>query len=734
MTLEEKADVVIGAGNTVFTGFGNTLKLVPGAAGTTGAVERLGIKPTVLADGPAGLRISPTREQDTHTYYCTAYPIGTALACSWNTELVHQIGRSIGNEAKEYGVDVLLAPGQNIQRDPLCGRNFEYFSEDPLVSGKMAAAYVRGVQSNGVGTSIKHFAANNQETNRKDLDAFISQRALREIYLRGFEIAVRESDPWTVMTAYNMINGEQCMESRDLLTTILRDEWGFNGIVMCDWAAPGWRDTAKEIYAGNDLVTPGSPQQKQELIDAVNQGKLSVADLDVCVTRILNYVVRTPRFNGYVFSNKPNLEEHAQTARQAAAESMVLLKNARQTLPLSPSLKKVGLFGIVSYDFLSGGTGSGSVNSAYTVNLLQGLSAANYEVNARVSAFYNGIKKSAAEAKGYTGGNSFMLGRGALAEVMIDPALVEQSAQNDDVAILTFGRVCGEGGDRHVYSDFNLSGIESRVLSTVCKAFHAQGKKVIVILNVSGPVETASWKDQPDAIVLSWMLGQEGGHAVTDLLIGKANPSGKLTMTFPNSYFDTNTYDNFPYDFTGTVFMGNYPKIPKPSRKNVHYVDYQEGVFVGYRYYDTEQKEVSYPFGFGLSYTTFDYSNLKVFASEGGFTVRVDITNTGTVAGKEAAQVYAVPAQGNVPKPAHQLVSFGKTKLLNPGEKQTLSMTFGEKDLAWFDESNSAWTLDGGTYRIQVGASSRDIRQVAPLEISATKVIEKVKPVLALKK
>lgn len=311
MTRKEKATLVVGTSRQGATGgiqnangmVGAHADAVPGAAGTTQPIIRLGVPASVLTDGPAGVRISPTRPNDSKTYYCTGFPVGTALACTWNQELVEEVGKAIGNEVLEYGCDVILAPGMNIHRSPLCGRNFEYYSEDPVVTGKMGAAYVRGVQSQGVGTSVKHFAANSQETNRTEVDEIVSQRALREIYLKGFEIAVREGKPWTVMSSYNKINGTYTQESKDLLTTILRDEWGFDGIVMTDWT--GQRNTAAQIKAGNDLMEPGNPAQTQEVISKVKSGELKMEELDVCVKRILEYLVKTPRFRGYKYSNTP---------------------------------------------------------------------------------------------------------------------------------------------------------------------------------------------------------------------------------------------------------------------------------------------------------------------------------------------------------------------------------------------------------------------------------------------
>ncbi len=726
LTLDEKVSLVVGAGNTVFTGYGNTLKHVPGAAGSTAAIERLGVTPTVVADGPAGLRISPRREGSGQTYYCTGFPVATSLASSWDLSLMYSIGEVMGNEVLEYGVDVLLAPGMNLHRDPLCGRNFEYYSEDPLLSGKMAASFSNGVQSNGVGVSLKHFAVNNQETNRKDVDVRIGARALRELYLRSFEIAVKESHPLTVMSAYNMINGQQCMESRDLLTTILRDEWGFDGIVMCDWASPGWRKSAVEIYAGNDLLTPGSQIQRQEIIDAVNTGELDEKDLDVCVKRILEYVVRTPRYKGYKYSDKPDLAAHAQVARAAATEGMVLLKNDAGTLPFQSADKSVGLFGITSYDFIAGGTGSGNVNRAYVISLLEGLENAGVRVNADVKARYEDMKAKLLSAQTSSG----PLGRAALSEIQMDRALVRASADQDDLALITIGRNAGEGADRHLQNDFLLSTAETSLIRSVCEEFHARGKRVVVILNINGVVETASWKDLPDAILLAWLPGQEGGNAVMDILRGASNPSGKLTSTFPVSYFDTNTYDNFPYDYTGALAMGNYPKIPRPERKNIHYVNYDEDIYVGYRYYVSEGKTVSYPFGYGLSYTDFSYGTPSVKQAGDTYTVSVKVTNTGKVAGKEAVQLYYRTPDAKVERPLRQLVSFGKTRLLAPGESQTLTLEFKEKDLAWFDTSRMAWVLEPTRYVLEVAASSVDVRGETSVAVSSEKVLEKVHNVL----
>ncbi len=740
LSLEDKARFVIGTGMAGFDGenavIGATRSLVPGAAGTTYPLDSLGIPAIVLADGPAGLRIDATREGDSATYYCTHFPIGTLLASTWNTDLVEEVGAAIGNEVKEYGADVLLAPAVNIMRNPLCGRNFEYYSEDPLVVGKTAAAYIKGVQSNGVGTSIKHFAANNQETNRMNNDAHISQRALREIYLKGFEIAIKESQPWTVMTSYNYINGTYTSESKDLVETILRDEWGFEGTVMTDWF--GGKDGATQMWAGNDMLQPGKKEQFDSIVAGVKSGKLAEADLDRSVRRTLNLVEKSPRFQGYKYSNKPDLKAHAEVTRQSAAEGMVLMKNEK-ALPLAQTIKNVALYGNTSYDFIAGGTGSGNVNHAYVVSLLEGMKNGGYTVSEELKTAYETYlddckKKAEAEIEAAAkkdpnkAGLMRFLPKPLPAEKSFTDGEVMAQAANADIAVITLGRLSGEFLDRKV-DDFNLSDSERKLIEQVCDVYHRAGKQVVVLLNIGGVIETASWKHLPDAILCAWQPGQEGGNSVVDVLSGKISPSGKFTMTWPILFTDAYSARNFPIDQDPRIDMMNQGQ--KGLLRNVDFTDYEEDIYVGYRYFDSFGIAVSYPFGFGLSYTTFDYSDAKVDKKGDGYEVSVTVKNNGEHEGKEVVELYiSAPDNKAANKPVKELKAYAKTRNLKPGEKETVKLLVKTADLASFDEAASAWVVSGGEYQFLVGASSQDIKATLKADAKGqeTKVHNVLKP------
>ena len=721
MTLEEKAALCVGSGWDSMLGITSSSDvLVSGAAGTTRAIERFGIPMTVNADGPAGVRINPTREGDSRTYYATGFPVGTAIASSWDTELVEHMTSAMGNEVLEYGVDVLLSPAMNIHRNPLCGRNFEYFSEDPVLAGKISAAYVRGVQSNGVGTSVKHFAVNNQETNRAENDSRVDTRALREIYLKGFEITVKEAQPWTIMSSYNKLDGEYTQQSYNLLTKILRDEWGFDGIVMTDWGNK--EGTVKAVAAGNDLMMPGSTVEVQRIVDAVKSGELSEADLDRNVRNMLKFIVKTPRFNGYKYSDAPDLKAHAAAARAAATESMVLLKNDGGVLPLKGT-ETVAMFGISSVDFVAGGTGSGNVNKAYVVNMVQGLENAGFTLVEDIKDFnqkYVDFQKINTRLNS-TNGPSILLGDAKMPEAPLSREVINAQVDKSDLAIVVIGRNSGESADRRVDDDFNLTATERQLITDVTAAYHLAGKKVVVVLNIGGAIETASWKNMPDAILCAWQPGQEGGDAVADVLTGKVNPSGKLPMTFPMDYMDHPSSLNFPtgYEQQAATMFNTFGFVTTaPEVKNVDYTDYDESIWVGYRWFTTQDKEVSYPFGYGLSYTTFEYSKPSVkLDRDGNLTATVTVTNTGSVAGKEVVEVYVAAPAGGLEKPARELKAFDKTDLLEPGASQTLSFTLTPYELASFNTDANEWQTAAGSYTLYFAKNANDTATSAKVNV-----------------
>ena len=704
MTLEEKVHLVIGCGMSM----GSDTKF-PGTAGRTYDIPRLGIPSAYLADGPHRLAMAAKREFDSRTYHATEFPSSTTVAATFNPDAAHKVGRTLGTEVKDYGLDVLLAPGVNLMRNVLCGRNHEYYSEDPVLTGKMAAAYINGIQSRGTGTCLKHFAVNNQETNRNNNDSRLTQRPLRELYLKCFEIAVKESQPWSVMTAYNKVNGKYTCEDRELTEDILRDEWGFKGLVMSDWNAG--KDAVTSIVAGNDMLQPGQDRQYKAILKAVESGTLDLALLDRSVKRVLEFVVKSHTFAGYEYPNKTDLEAHAQVDREIGAEGIVLLDN-KQALPMAAGIKKVALYGTTSYDMVPAGMGFGSTGIGYyTVSMVEGLRNAGYTVDKELLNRYK--KHMADEQK-----RLFPHGKPPFAFTPLP-----RSEEFLPTAVLTLGRVSGEGCDRRV-EDFLLKENELALIKQVSAAYHAAGKKLVVVLNICSPVETASWKGLADAVVCAFQPGQEVGNCITDILTGEVNPSGKLPMTFAVKYGDAPSDANFPFDYdfkmpsfamgTGMNFKSEKKEEkPKEPEKNVDFTNYEEGIYVGYRYFDTFGKEVSYPFGHGLSYTAFDYAveNAKMDADR--CELKVSVKNIGKVAGREAVQLYVKAPNGGLDKPAKELKAFGKTALLQPGESQTLILTWNVMDMASFNEKNSSWELAKGEYQWMVAASSADVRCTA---------------------
>ncbi len=714
MTLEEKIHLLKGSGLASAIGDVEPGEGIPGAVGTIVPTPRLGIPTVYLSDGPAGLRIQPTREGEDRTYYCTAFPIATMLASTWNENLVRKVGDAMGNEALEYGLDVILGPGVNIHRHPLCGRNFEYYSEDPLVTGNIGAAMVNGIESNGVGTSVKHYVANNQETERVLNDAIVSERAMREIYLKGFEIIVKKAQPWSIMSSYNKVNGTYVSESSYLLTNVLREDWKFEGLVMTDWF--GGKDAVAQIAAGNDLLEPGTKKQWKALKRGYKDGELTIEDIDRSAGRILKLILRSKKMQNYQFGNNPNLKAHAEVALQSASEGIVLLKNDK-TLPIQDA-KNIALLGITSYDFIAGGTGSGDVNEAYTVSLEEGLRNEEFQINA--------IAKKAFEAHKLVNKKAFVKPEGTDAmfnpytppEMELTKNKINEIADSADIGIITIGRNAGEGGDRIEKNDFLLSGIEQNMIKNTCEIFHEKGKKVIVVLNVGGVIETASWKSQPDAILLAWQGGQESGNSVADILNGKITPSGKLPMTFPINLNDHASNSNFPqegggFDLTkllsGMVF--GQPEIPEEEKEiNIHYTNYDEGIYVGYRHFDKSDMKVSYPFGFGLSFTNFKYATPEVTQANDTITIAFTIQNIGNYEGKEIVQVYVSKPNTTIDRPLQELKAFKKTVALKPEESENLTLRIPASDLRYWDESASQWVLEKGQYEIKIAASSRDVR------------------------
>jgi beta-glucosidase len=729
LTLEEKVNMVVGAGMNL-PGFSESpLKMpekVPGAAGNSYAISSVSIPSVVFSDGPAGVRIEPRRgSAPGKTFYATAFPVGTLLSSTWDPKLVEEVGRAFGNEAKEYGIDILLAPALNIQRNPLGGRNFEYYSEDPLLSGKTAAAFVRGVQTEGVGTSIKHFVANNQETNRLQINVIASERALREIYLKGFEIAVKEGKPWTVMSSYNKLNGVYTSQRHDLLTTILRDEWNFKGFVMTDWFSGD--NAVEQMKAGNDLLMPGTPEQKAAILKALKDGTLSEEILNKNVERILNVYVNTPSFKGYHYSDKPDLEKHKMVSQNAASQGMVLLKNNKNALPLGKQVK-VALFGNAAFETICGGTGSGDVNKAYSVSIYQGLKDAGYRFDDNVTA--SGFRYIEEEEKKIPPKKFFFEPDKTIPEKMLTEIDLVSAAIQNDVAIYVLGRTSGEMKDRTVENDFNLSKTEQTNIRLLSKAFHREGKNLVVLLNIGGVIETNSWKGMADAILLTWQPGQEAGHAVADVVSGNVNPSGKLPATFPINYNDLSTVKNFPGKELTTAKTDT--SVQAMFRGKPSEVVYEEGIYVGYRYFETFKVPTSFPFGFGLSYTTFSFSDLKISQLEAGkVKINFTVTNTGKTAGKEVAQVYISAPDGKLKKPGKELKAFLKTKLLIPGEKQDIEFVLSPYQMSSFDTQGSAWIMEKGIYSIFAGSSVDDLPLSGTLEKLTTDIVLKTNNALA---
>jgi beta-glucosidase len=655
MTLEEKAALCTGA-----------------SPWTTTPVERLGIPEMIVSDGPHGVRRVPdVNSMMIESLPATCFPTASCLASTWDVDLLHKVGEALAEECIALNVDVLLGPGANMKRSPLGGRNFEYFSEDPYLAGEMAVSFINGVQSRGVGTSLKHFAVNNQEFQRFSISAEVDERTLREIYLPAFEKAVKQAKPWTVMCAYNKLNGEYCSENHYLLNDILKEEWGFEGLVVSDWGAV--HDRVASLKGALDLEMPG-PQDRRvkAVVEAVRSGQLDEAVLDESVRRILNIVFKakeTPK-NG-IF----DVDAHHELAHRVAIEGMVLLKN-NGILPLKGQ-QHVAVIGRAAETAHFQGGGSSHIHPTKVAMPFKELQsqAGNAELT---------------YAEGYPSDNTFC-------QELIDQAVTVARAA--DVALLyvalpTFKE--SEGYDR---PDLDLTEQQVALIKAVARV----QPNTVVVLNNGAPVAMSAWIDDVAAVLEAFMMGQAGGAAIADILFGKVNPSGKLAETFPRKLSDTPAYLNWP-----------------GGAGEVHY---GEGLFIGYRYYDTKEVPVLFPFGYGLSYTTFEYGNpgvsAQAFKDVDGLTVTVDVTNTGDVAGKETVQVYVHDHKAGLVRPQKELKGFAKVEL-QPGETKSVSIQLDFRAFAYYHPEYKQWITEDGDFDILIAASAADIRHTLTVTLESS--------------
>lgn len=655
MTLEEKAALCTGA-----------------TAWTTTPIERLGLPELFVADGPHGIRrVGDVTSMVIQSLPATCFPTASATASSWDVNLLRQMGQALAEEAISLGVDVILGPGVNMKRSPLCGRNFEYFSEDPYLAGAMATSLIEGIQSQGVGTSLKHFAANNQEFERFSISAEVDERTLREIYFPAFEMAVTKAKPWTVMCSYNRINGTHASQNLWLLTDVLKKEWGFEGFVVSDWGAV--RDRVAALKAGLDLEMPGPKQTRvNAVIEAVREGELDEAVLDEAVRRILTIVCRaaqTPK--GVEF----DAAAHHALARKIAANSMVLLKN-NGVLPLEAP-QHIAVIGRAAKEAYFQGGGSSHINPT------------------QVDEPFDELQKAAANAK-------LTYAEGYPKDEHIEQSLIDEAvavAQQAEIALLYIALPPHKESESYDRPDMELTAHQVALIQAVAAA----QPNTVVILNNGSPVVMGDWIESVAAVLEAWMMGQAGGGAISDILFGRVNPSGKLAETYPQRLVDTPAYLNFP---------GENGKVR-----------YGEGLYIGYRYFEAKDIPVLFPFGHGLSYTTFGYSNLRVsadtFNDVDGLTVSVDITNTGQVAGQEIVQVYVHDHFARLPRPHKELKGFGKVSL-QPGETKTVNCFLDSRAFAYYDPAYHMWITEDGQFDILVGASSADIRCQETVTLQST--------------
>jgi beta-glucosidase len=659
MTLEERAILLTGNGWWA-----------------THPIDRLGVPSISITDGPHGVRKSQGAGLST-SVPATCFPTASALSCSWDADLVREVGVALGEESQAINVHILLGPGINMKRSPLGGRNFEYFSEDPVLAGRLAAAYIEGVQSQGVGTSLKHYAVNNQEFERMATSSNVDERTLHEIYLPAFEIAVRDGKPWTVMSSYNLVNGVYASEHEELLRDILRGNWGFAGFVVSDWG--GINDRVAGLKAGTNLEMPGSGRYNaNKIIQAVQSGALSTEQLDEAVTEVLAVILKA--HDGHKADVSLDVDAHHALARRAASESIVLLQNVDRLLPLNVNeLRRIAIIGAFARLPRYQGSGSSQVNPT------------------KVSNAYDELVKIAGNDQKFVyavGYNS----EGEVTERLLDEA--RKAAVRAEVAIVFAGlpdSYESEGFDR---ASLDMPLGHKQLIEAVASV---QPNVAVVLMN--GSAVTMQWADRVKAIVEAWLGGQAGGGAIADVLTGAVNPSGKLAETFPNSIYDTPTFPHFP-------------------ARNRH-ANYGEGIFIGYRHYDTKNLQPLFPFGFGLSYTTFAYTGIKASASSikdsDDLTVEVSVKNTGPVAGKEVIQLYLREQHPLVLRPEKELRAFQKVAL-SPGEEKTVTFRLSKRDFAYYDTAVCAWSVRSGDFDILAGGSSRDLPLKATVAVQATDI------------
>jgi beta-glucosidase len=639
-------------------------------------LARLGVPSIMVTDGPHGLRKQAGSSDHVglnESIPATCFPTASALAATWNRDLVYQVGQALGEECLEEKVGVILGPGANIKRSPLCGRNFEYFSEDPYLTGEIAKSHINGVQSKGIGTSLKHYAVNNQEYRRMVIDAIVDERALREVYLTGYEIAVKDAQPWTVMCAYNRVNGTYCCEHEYLMTDILKTEWGHEGLVVTDWGAMNQRVDA--LVAGTELEMPGVPNGNDEKITAaVKDGQLDEAVLDRAVERILSLIFKADE----TLAGDHTYDRHAHhaLARRVAGEGAVLLKNTGGILPLQEKVK-VALIGQFAKNPRYQGAGSSSMNPTRLDNL------------------YDEIIKLVGD-ENITYAPGYVLKRDTVDDQLIQEAVA--AAQSAEVVVICAGLTDMyevEGLDRE-----NMKLPQSH--DALIEAVSQVNSKVVVVLSNGSPVEMP-WVDQVQGILEAYLGGQAGAGAIADILYGKVNPNGKLAETFPRRLADNPSYHYFPGGPTT--------------------VEYRESIYVGYRYYDTVGSEVLFPFGHGLSYTTFEYSELHLdqdwITDEDTLTVTLKVKNTGAVAGKEIVQLYVRDLESTVFRPEKELKGFAKVSL-KPGEEMSVRFTLDRRAFAYYNTGLGDWHVETGAFEILVGASSRDIRLTASVQVKSS--------------